>query len=122
MLHEVVRVKHDNHYGRKPLKAGGFLDRNPCSAQCAGDRHDDRQSTISEHIEAGRKKFKTCLSERLCRPSVIGVPRRHEALYAVVERRCQMVHSFPDQTRLFRRMKPGEFGAAAARVIAAMTV
>src|SRR5437667_7127953 len=107
MLNEVVRVKHDDHYGRKPLKAADFLDRNSRSAQCAGDRH-DRQSTISEHIESRRQKFKTSVSERLRRPSVIGVPRRHEALYALVERRCEVVHSFPDQTRLFRRIKPGE--------------
>ena len=121
MLHEVVRVKHDNHYGRKPLEAAGFLDRDSRSAQCAGDRN-DWQSTISVHIESDRQKFKTCLSERLCRRSVIGVPRRHEALYAVVECRCQVLHSFPDQTRLVRRKKPGEFGAVAAHVITAMTV
>ena len=121
MLHEVVRVKHDNHYGRQPLEAAGFLDRDSRSAQCAGDRH-DWQSTISEDIESRRQKFKAFLRKRQCRRSVVGVPRRHETMNAVAECRFQVLHSFPDQTRLFRRLKPGEFGAAAARVIAAMTV
>ena len=77
---------------------------------------------MSEHFESGRQKFKACLNERLCRRSIIGVPRRYETPYPAIERRCQVLRSFLDQTRLFRRMKPGEFGAAAAHVIAAMTV
>jgi hypothetical protein len=41
-------------------------------------------------------------------------------LYASAERRLHVLHPFPDQTCLIGRMNTGEFGAAAARVFAAL--